>query len=351
MRIRTIKPEFWRSRDIAGLDHYTRLLFIGLWSYVDDNGVGKDIDYDIIGDLFASDLMTNPVETVERVKSSLTQLAEAGLIYRYEADGTPYLEIATWSRHQYINKPGKPRYPKHDEADSQNGSPVIPRGSQVNYLSIPETENPSSSALKKRSGAGVPDIVPVIPGGSQVNYLNIPESSRPGTGEQGNRGTGEQRKKKDSSIEESKEEPSAVESSPAPARDRDAVETNTAPRPVEKPPTTAPSRKHPLPGDWTPKDKHRRLAASYGLDCDLLADQFANWCRANDRRYVSFDAAFTNWIHKGAQFDADRKSKTQNMNRAQLNDLENRRLQAWAREIDRANGFAADPEPNEGALL
>ena len=60
MRIRSIKPEFWRSRDIANLNWDARLVFIGLWSYVDDNGVGKDIDYDIIGDLFAADLIKRP---------------------------------------------------------------------------------------------------------------------------------------------------------------------------------------------------------------------------------------------------------------------------------------------------
>ena len=35
------------QRDIANLNWDARLVFIGLWSYVDDNGVGKDIDYDI----------------------------------------------------------------------------------------------------------------------------------------------------------------------------------------------------------------------------------------------------------------------------------------------------------------
>ena len=109
MRIRSIKPEFWRSRDIANLNWDARLVFIGLWSYVDDNGVGKDIDYDIIGDLFAADLIKDPRETVARVSRALASLSEAGLIYRYEFDGTPYLEIATWSRHQRIDKPGKPR--------------------------------------------------------------------------------------------------------------------------------------------------------------------------------------------------------------------------------------------------
>ena len=33
MRIRSIKPEFWRSDDITALSLEDRLLFIGLWSY------------------------------------------------------------------------------------------------------------------------------------------------------------------------------------------------------------------------------------------------------------------------------------------------------------------------------
>ena len=63
MRIRSIKPEFWRSDDIDCLDWPTRLLFIGLWSYVDDNGVGRDRESDIAADLFSGDLSRDPRDT------------------------------------------------------------------------------------------------------------------------------------------------------------------------------------------------------------------------------------------------------------------------------------------------
>src|SRR5687768_12953988 len=52
MRIRNIKPEFWRSVDVKSLSPEDRLLFIGLWSYVDDNGVGVDDHRQIAADLF-----------------------------------------------------------------------------------------------------------------------------------------------------------------------------------------------------------------------------------------------------------------------------------------------------------
>jgi len=38
MRIRTIKPEFWRSSDIAALSIEDRLPFIGPWAHVAANG-------------------------------------------------------------------------------------------------------------------------------------------------------------------------------------------------------------------------------------------------------------------------------------------------------------------------
>jgi hypothetical protein len=55
MRIRSIRPEFWTSEDVAAMDWNTRLVFIGLWSYVDDNGVGRDTERLITAALFPLD--------------------------------------------------------------------------------------------------------------------------------------------------------------------------------------------------------------------------------------------------------------------------------------------------------
>lgn len=160
MRIRSIKPEFWRSRDIAKLDWDTRLVFIGLWSYVDDNGVGKDIDYDIIGDLFASDLIKDPRETVARVSRALASLSEAGLIYRYEVDNTPYLEIATWSRHQRIDKPGKPRYPSHKMSNPNdfNGSDLDSRDCRESVARLPRDFHARNRGTEEQGNRGTEDI-------------------------------------------------------------------------------------------------------------------------------------------------------------------------------------------------
>lgn len=111
MRIRSIRPEFWRSDDIDRLDWSTRLIFIGLWSYVDDNGVGRDRMSDIAADLFAGDLSRDPRDTFARVSDGLQHLHAGGQITRYRVDERDYLHITSWDVHQKIDRPGKSRYP------------------------------------------------------------------------------------------------------------------------------------------------------------------------------------------------------------------------------------------------
>ena len=111
MRIRSIKPEFWRSLDIAALSIEDRLLFIGLWSYVDDNGVGVDRVPVIAAELFADDLSRDPRETLGRVADGIGRLSECGLVQQYSDDSRDYLAVTNWERHQRIDKPNKPRYP------------------------------------------------------------------------------------------------------------------------------------------------------------------------------------------------------------------------------------------------
>ena len=146
MRIRSIKPEFWRSEDIAALPIPDRLLFIGLWSYVDDNGVGPDRESLIAADLFADDLSRDPRDTLARISEGLRRLSDSGLITRYTVENRRYIAVTTWGQHQRIDKPNKPRYP------------------------LPTSEN-AEFATPSRDSREIP---------------------APGTGEQGNRGTGEQ---------------------------------------------------------------------------------------------------------------------------------------------------------------
>lgn len=175
MRIRSTKPEFWRSKTIAGFDWETRLVLKALESYVDDNGVGRDSVVIFCADAFPHDLAKSP-EICAKVSRSLAQLSEANLIARYNVDGEPLVYVRLWKRWQYIDKPKAGRYPRPDGT--------------MNYR---EEVDESIGA-----GQGITD--PVNREGSPEPPENFAKSSRRvpeecpqiQSGEQGNRGTGEQ---------------------------------------------------------------------------------------------------------------------------------------------------------------
>lgn len=149
MRIRSTKPEFWRSRTVASVSWDARFVLKGLESYVDDNGVGKDDTALIVGDVFPRDMLANPRETVARVTEAVSLLHQAGLIWRYEVDGVHLLYISNWDTLQRVDKPNKGRLPRPDG-----------------------TMDYKESLIRE-------------------SVANPRETLAPVTGEQGNRGTGE----------------------------------------------------------------------------------------------------------------------------------------------------------------
>lgn len=172
MRIRSIKPEFWRSDDIDALSIPDRLLFIGLWSYVDDNGVGLCSLKDIVGDLFAGDMTRDSQETLQRVSEGLRTLSRHGLIEVYRVDDKDYLHITHWSDHQVINHPAKARYPLPD------------KGSEPPLMLFTETlKRPSGESLAWNRGTGEQGnrgyIPPIAPQGGQSEFES--ESRQPST--------------------------------------------------------------------------------------------------------------------------------------------------------------------------
>jgi hypothetical protein len=114
MRIRSTKPEFWSSRTVCEVEWEHRFILKGLESYVDDNGVGKDDLELICGDVWKRDLAREGSRTLARVSAALDALHQAGLIWRYEVDGEPLLFISCWESIQKIDRPSAGRFPRPD---------------------------------------------------------------------------------------------------------------------------------------------------------------------------------------------------------------------------------------------
>lgn len=173
-RIRSIKPEFFTSETLARIPLSARLTFIGLWTYVDDNGVGVDNERLIGAALYPLD--DDPLESLRRVSEDLRQLSAVGVITRYEVAGRRYLYVTNWDEHQKVSHPGKPRYPLPPPnlpkpPASGNGNP--PEGLRNGSGNPPESLA-RSSALSREQGAGSRESA-VPASGSTAQLALVPD--------------------------------------------------------------------------------------------------------------------------------------------------------------------------------
>lgn len=119
-RARNLKPDFFRDAKVAKCDVWVRLLFAGLWTLADREGRLKD-DPDQIGlDVFPRDGFD--------IEAGLRQLADLGLVERYEAGGVRVVWVRNFARHQnpHVNEQAStlPAAPDAGSASVMPSDPV-----------------------------------------------------------------------------------------------------------------------------------------------------------------------------------------------------------------------------------
>ena len=235
MRIRATKPEFWRSERMSLLSWEDRFLFKALEHYVDDNGVGKDDVALIACEMFPRDMATNPRETLARVSEGISRIESVGMVWRYTAGNTRLLYVSFFDSSQRIDKPGKGRFPRPDGTMDYKASEI------------------------------------------RESVASPPETLAPGTGEQGNRGTGEQ------------------------GKEILVAQVSAAPTPVEDAPDGATKQGRYIEPDWQPSESTVVWAKTNYSHLDLPAEhqRFVNyWLGESGQkaRKRNWDRAFMNWL-------------------------------------------------------
>jgi len=92
MRLRTIKPGFFANEELAELPPLTRILFAGLWCYADREGRLKLRPKRIKAAIL-------PYDDCD-IATMLEDLAARGFIRRFTVEGTDYLDIVEFHKHQ-----------------------------------------------------------------------------------------------------------------------------------------------------------------------------------------------------------------------------------------------------------
>ena len=116
-RIRTIKPTFFTSEDVAALSLRARYTWIGLWTQVDDAGRMKANPRVIKGAIYPLDDDISPAD----ISADLRELKRKGRIETYTVDGVDYLAVTGWSNHQVINRPTPSTIPANPDSVSTHG--------------------------------------------------------------------------------------------------------------------------------------------------------------------------------------------------------------------------------------
>lgn len=101
MRIRALKPGFFKNEELAELSPWHRLCYEGLWCCADREGRMQDRPKRLKADIFPYDDLDMNV--------LLWDLMAAGFIVRYAVNSHPFICIPTWEDHQH---------PRQDEAPS-----------------------------------------------------------------------------------------------------------------------------------------------------------------------------------------------------------------------------------------
>ena len=178
-RIRSIKPEFFTSEAIAALPLSARLTFIGLWTYVDDNGVGLDNERLIIAAVWP--LEEDLAEVVRRTREDLRRLSGVCLVTRYADGARRLIHIRSWEEHQKVSHPRKPRYPlPTDPVTSTNGTL---EGFGRHSRGLPETLRPEQGAGSREGSReqGSTGALPPVPPDSQTLPSGNPPTAEPRT--------------------------------------------------------------------------------------------------------------------------------------------------------------------------
>ena len=99
-RIRTIKPEFWTSEQVAECSTNARLMFVGLWNFCDDAGRHPASVRRLKMEIFPADSFTSG-----ELQAWMDELIKVGLVRQYEAENAKYWEVTGWKKHQKIDRP------------------------------------------------------------------------------------------------------------------------------------------------------------------------------------------------------------------------------------------------------
>lgn len=149
-RIRTVKPEFWTDEKIVTMSPLARLLFIGMWNFVDDEGRAAFSPVRIKMQILPGDSCD--------ISALIGELKTNDLITIYIVELKEYYQINGFSKHQKIDKRRPSKIPPPED------SAELPR------LSTTDRDQGKGSRIKDRDQGKEDSAVADAPPAEDVEY-------------------------------------------------------------------------------------------------------------------------------------------------------------------------------------
>lgn len=80
-----------------------------------------------------------------------------------------------------------------------------------------------------------------------------------------------------------------------------------------------PKRAYQLPDDFEPNDHHRDIAMNENINLDNEFVKFRDYCLANGKKYIDWNAAFNNWLRNAGGYKKSNKPPEKFMTLAERN--------------------------------
>lgn len=133
-----------------------RVLSIALILEADDHGRGRANETLMVSRIFPG-VSPESRESYRESREAFRELVLMGYIKAYTVRGQSYFEIANWTKHQKVDKPGKPRVPEPCESDGGSFENIpetlanVPETLATDHDHIPTTNDPDMDLDRERS--------------------------------------------------------------------------------------------------------------------------------------------------------------------------------------------------------
>jgi hypothetical protein len=140
-RSRNLKPSFFTNDKLADIDPLGRLLFAGLWTIADREGRLEDRPKRIKAEIL-------PYDNANTDKL-LLDLQAAGFILRYSVNGSRYIQVLAFTKHQNPHvREGPSTIPAPDKHSASTvPGPAIPEPARL----IPDSPIPLTDSLEREA--------------------------------------------------------------------------------------------------------------------------------------------------------------------------------------------------------